>query len=108
MNDPQQPEEPSEENLFAAPLSIEHARSIQPEYQPGGIAYTISILIAVAVSIPVFMVTFFFTCLGVISVKSLDNEAGLAITAIIALATTIVSLILVTKGILALIRLFHR
>lgn len=108
MNDPQQPEEPSEENLFAAPLSVEHARSIQQEYQPGGIAYTVAILIAVVVSIPVFMATFFFTCLGVFYVELLTAEAGLAITTIIALATSIVSLILVTKGILALIRLFHR
>ena len=108
MTDPRQPEEPVEENLFAAPQSIEYSQSVQKEYQPGGIAYTISILIAVAVSIPVFMATFFFTCLGVISVKALDNEAGLAVTGIIALATSVVSLILVTKGVLALIRLFHR
>jgi hypothetical protein len=99
-------DEAPEENLFAAPDIADPAVSTIVNREPGGLAVAISITLAIIVSVPVFMVTFFFTCLGISGIRSLDNEAGLVLVSLIAFATSVVSVILVTKGLLAIVRIF--
>jgi hypothetical protein len=107
MTNTENSQESPEDNLYAAPQLDKQTRIVSPNDPPGPIAVTISVLIAVLVSIPVFAITFFFTCLGLSSIKSLDNEFGFFVLILIASATAIVSIVLVTKGILAIIRLFR-
>ncbi len=98
--------EPPQDNLFAAPTSIDRPSAGSPGNAPGTLAIVVSVIIAILVSIPVFMVTFFFTCIGMSSIQALNNEAGIVVVTVIAGATSILSLILVTKGLLALVRAF--
>lgn len=101
-----QPDPPDEENLFAAPTTSERAHSTSEPNKPGPLAVALSVLAAILVAIPVFMATFFFTCVGMSLVFGMDSDPGVVVVSLIALATAIVSMVLVTKGLLALVRAY--
>ncbi|MFN9719626.1 MAG: hypothetical protein ACK58L_13080 [Planctomycetota bacterium] len=106
MISPDHPDSPIEENLFAAPVASERAYATSESNQPGPLAVTLSILVAILIAIPVFMATFFFTCLGLSSIRGIDDEPGIVVVFLIALGTAILSIVLVTRGLLALVRAF--
>jgi hypothetical protein len=100
MNNSQQ----SEENPYIAPQVTDIAASVTPRQKPSTVAVVISVVLGIVVAVLVFGVSFFFTCLGVMSVRSLDNEFGMVVTFLVASLTAVAAFVFTVWGLLKIVR----
>ncbi len=95
---------PYEVSPFTDPVVIRDDR-----LKPGPVAIVFSVILGLLVAVVMFCVTFFFTCLGMMSVQKPDiNAAGEVIVFAVAGVTAIASFIFTYWGVLKLVRMFKR
>jgi len=94
---------PYEFSPFTDPAASPDQRS-----KPGPIAVVFSVILGLVVAVVMFCVSFFFTCLGVMSLPQHQSEFDLAICSIIAGVTAIAAFVFSYRGILKLVRMFKR
>ena len=93
---------PYEVSPFTDPAATPGQRS-----KPGPVAVVFSVILGLVVAVVMFCVTFFFTCLGMMSVQKPDiNAAGEVIVFAVAGVTAIASFIFTYWGMLKLVRMF--
>lgn len=92
--------EPADNNPYIASQVTDIAISATDRRKPGTLAVVTSVALGLVVAVLVFGATFFFTCLGVISVGSLDNEFGLVLVFLVASLTTVAAFIFTVWGFL--------
>ncbi len=95
---------PYEVSPFTDPAAIRDDRS-----KPGPVAVGFSVTLGLIVAIATFCVTFFFTCLGMISVQQPEiNEFGEVIVFAVAGVTALAAFMFTVWGVLAVVKLFKR
>ncbi len=97
-----------EPNPYEVSPFAELAASPDQRSKPGPVAVVFSVILGLVVAIAMFCVTFFVTCLGVSSVRELDNEFGFFIMCAIAGLTAIAAFLFTYWGIMKLVRMFKR
>jgi len=100
MNKPQ----PSEENPYIATELTDIATSVTDRQKPSTVAVVFSVVLGLVVAVLVFGASFFFTCLGVMSVRSLDNEFGMVATFLVASLTAVAAFVFTVWGRLKILR----
>ena len=70
--------------------------------------FALTVVLGLAVAVAVFGVTFFFTCLGIYSIGSLDNAAGAVIVWGVAILTAVGAFFFTLWGMLKVIRAFKK
>ncbi len=92
--------EPADINPYIASEVTDIATSVTDRRKPGALAVVMSVALGLVVAVLVFGATFFFTCLGVMSVGSLDNEFGMVLTFSVASLTTVAAFVFAVRGFL--------
>lgn len=104
MNEPTpQPEE----NPYRASQVADIATSVSDRSQPGPVAIVFSVMTGLAVAVLTFCATFFFTCLGVISVASdgpMSGDFGMAVVFVVAGLATVAAFVFTVMGFLKVVR----
>ena len=93
-----------DDNPFTASEFRERVADPSKRSKPGPIAVFFSVVLGLVVAVVVFAATFFFTCLGVSSIKGLDNEFGFALICGIAGITAIATFAFTFRGIQKIVR----
>ena len=96
--------EPPDVNPYVAPEVTDIAASATDRRKPGTLAVVISVVLGLVVAVLVFGATFFFTCVGVMSTRSLDNEFGILLVFLVASLTTVAAFVFAVRGFLKIAR----
>jgi hypothetical protein len=96
--------EPPDINPYVAPEVTEVAASATDRRKPGTVAVVISVVLGLVVAVFVFAATFFFTCVGVMSTRILDNEFGMLLIFLVASLTTVAAFVFAVRGFLKIAR----
>ena len=98
------PPDLTDNNPYIASEVMERVVDQSQRSQPGPLAIISSVLLGLVVAFVVFVATFFFTCLGLSSTKTLDNRFGFVLLLLIAGITAIAAFVFTLWGILKIVR----
>ena len=104
MNEPQQPEE----NPYEATQVADIATSVSDRQKPGTVAVLFSVILGLVVAVIAFGATFFFTCLGVLSIDGMNEDNGMVFASLVAGPTAVAAFIFTVWGFLKIVRAFKR
>lgn len=101
MNEPKpQPDE----NPYLAPQVADIATSVTDRQKPGAVAVVLTVVLGLVTAVIAFAVTFFFTCLGMLSIDGLDNESGWGVVLLVAGLTAVAAFIFTFGRFLKVVR----
>ena len=96
--------EPPDINPYLASEVTDRVVDPLKRSKPGPVAVIFSVMTALAVACITFGVTFFFTCLGLDSTQSLNNEFGFALLILVSGITSVAAFVFTVWGFLKIVR----